>query len=212
MPKEETYNPLKLPHYDTYVPLDKQAYVKALSSIKPKIASFRRVSQGDMARQQKFIDEEDDKFKDNPLFDSKAANSSAMRSNNLYRIKLKVDAQMKINQDAQKREQAANTKPKDGPLSKENFDRFAEAVRVTQHGLGARNIARINEEQLYSDVIKEETQDDEDQEFEMANLPDDQNPLISNEYIKVIEAAIPKYTMQQLLGLSNAMYLTLKNT
>ena len=104
MPKEETYNPLKLPHYDTYVPLDKEAYLKTLTSIKPKIASFRRVSQGDMARQQKFIDEEDDKFKDNPLFDSKAANSSAMRSNNLYKIKLKVDAQMKINQDAQKRE------------------------------------------------------------------------------------------------------------
>jgi hypothetical protein len=91
--------------------LDKDAYSKALISIRPKIASFRKMSHGDKARQQKFLDEEDDKFKDNPLFDSKAANSSAMRSNNLYRIKLKVDAQMKINQDAQKREQAANAKP-----------------------------------------------------------------------------------------------------
>lgn len=30
--------------------------------------------------------------------------------------------------------------------------------------------------------------------------------------MKIIEAAIPKYTMQQLLGLSDHMYLTLKNT
>jgi len=36
--------------------------------------------------------------------------------------------------------------------------------------------------------------------------------LVSNEYIKVIEAAIPKYTMKDLLGLSNGMYLTLKST
>ena len=65
---------------------------------------------------------------------------------------------------------------------------------------------------MYSNVIKEETQDEEDLEFERNNLPYDLNPLISDEYIKVIEASIPKYTMQQLLGLSNAMYLTLKNT
>ncbi len=46
------------------------------------------------------MDQEDDKFKDNPLFDRKAANSSAMRSNNLYRIKLKVDQQMRLNNNA----------------------------------------------------------------------------------------------------------------
>jgi hypothetical protein len=68
-----------------------------------------------------------------------------MRSNNLYRIKLKVDAQMKINQNAQKREEASNAVSKDGPLSTENFDRFAKAIKDTQKGLGARNIAKIDE-------------------------------------------------------------------
>ncbi len=59
--------------------------------MKPKISSFRKLSHGDKVRHQKFLDSEDDKFKDNNLFDKKAANSSAMRSNNLYRIKLRVD-------------------------------------------------------------------------------------------------------------------------
>jgi|LauGreDrversion4_2_1035121.scaffolds.fasta_scaffold620051_1 hypothetical protein len=54
-----------------------------------------------------------------------------MRSNNLYRIKLKVDAQMKINQNAQKREEASNAVSKDGPLSIENFNRFAMAIKDT---------------------------------------------------------------------------------
>lgn len=36
--------------------------------------------------------------------------------------------------------------------------------------------------------------------------------MISEEKVKIIEAAIPKYTMQQLLSLGDRMYLTLKNT
>jgi hypothetical protein len=89
--KEETYNPLKLPRYETYGPHDKALYVKSLEGVKSKISTFRKLSQGDAARQRKFNEQEDDKFKDNPLFDAKAAQSSAMRSNNLYRIKVKVD-------------------------------------------------------------------------------------------------------------------------
>ena len=43
-------------------------------------------------------------------------------------------------------------------------------------------------------------------------MADSENPLISEEKVKIIEAAIPKYTMQQLLSLGDRMYLTLKNT
>jgi hypothetical protein len=38
------------------------------------------------------------------------------------------------------------------------------------------------------------------------------NPLITKEYLKIIDAAIPKYTMKMLMGLSNTMFLTLKST
>jgi len=33
------------------------------------------------------------------------------------------------------------------------------------------------------------------------------NPLVPSEYIKIIEAAIPKHTLQQLLGLSNKNFV-----
>jgi hypothetical protein len=88
---EETYNPLKLPRYDTYQPLDKRAYLDSVRSVGSKVGSFRKQSKTEKARQRKFIREEDKKFEDNPLYDPKAANSSAQRNNNLYKIKLRVE-------------------------------------------------------------------------------------------------------------------------
>jgi hypothetical protein len=43
-------------------------------------------------------------------------------------------------------------------------------------------------------------------------VPNEDNPLITQEQIKILEAAVPKYTMKVLLGLSDVMFLTLKNT
>lgn len=40
--REETYAPLKLPLHQTYEPLDKEAYVSSLSTVKSKIGSFRK--------------------------------------------------------------------------------------------------------------------------------------------------------------------------
>ena len=129
---------------------------------------------------------------------------------------------MRMNSDPQKKEKdtsnaGANTGAYgDGPLSKENFDRFNQAVRETQAKLGARNIAKIRNDMAFTDAIKEDTINEaaegEEGEDYVPGLKEEQNPLISLEYRKIIEAAIPKYTMQNLLGLSNTMYLILKNT
>ena len=75
MPKEETYNPLKLPGKETYEPFDKDAYLNSLTTVKPKVSSFRQTSLGDSARMRKFIAEEDKIFQDNPLYDGKSGNS-----------------------------------------------------------------------------------------------------------------------------------------
>lgn len=75
--KEETYNPLKLPRHETYEPYDKEAYYNSLSMVGSKVGSFRQINPIDNARQQRFIDDEDKKFEDNPLYDSKAGNSNA---------------------------------------------------------------------------------------------------------------------------------------
>jgi hypothetical protein len=215
LPKEETYNPLKLPRYETYVPLNKEAYLRSLSSVRPKVSCFRKVSPGDAARQQKFLDQEDDQFKDNIVDSSnQSSNSAAMRNNNLYKIKIKVDQQMKMNSDVSKREkEAEKNNQSDGPLSKENFDRFNNAIRETQARLGARNIAKIRGDKQFTEIIKEETIREETEADEgEPEVKDEENPLISQEYRRIIEASIPKYTMQNLLGLSNAMYLILRNT
>ncbi len=104
----------------------------------------------------------------------------------------------------------------EGPFSKENFDRFNQAIKDTQARLGARNIAKIKNDMAFTDAIREDV-DKENAEGEegdeyVPELKEEENPLISSEYRKIIEAAIPKYTMQNLLGLSNTMYLILKNT
>jgi hypothetical protein len=62
-----------------------------MSQIGPKVSCFRKISPGDAVRQQKFLDQEDDQFKDNTAGPGKPANSSVMRNNNLYKIKIKVD-------------------------------------------------------------------------------------------------------------------------
>jgi hypothetical protein len=133
----------------------------------------------------------------------------------LYKIKLKVDQQMRINSDAQKREAANSTKPTDGPLSKANFDRFYQAMKATHGAMGMRKASKLDGQKVINDIIvedpkrEEENDDGEESDYSVADVD---NPLISAEQVKIIEAAIPKYTMQQLLGLSDHMYLTLKNT
>lgn len=51
---------------------------------------------------------------------------------------------MKINTDAQKREAAHNSKPTEGPLSKENFDRFNNNMRQAHAGLGTRVASKFD--------------------------------------------------------------------
>lgn len=218
LPKEETYNPLKLPRYETYQPLNKDSYLLQMSKIRPKVSCFRKVSPGDAARQQKFLEQEDDQFKENPAQSGpgKAANSSVMRNNNLYKIKIKVDQQMRMNSDSQKKDDGSgDAAGGEGPFSKGNFDRFNQAIQDTQAKLGARKIAKIKNDLAFTEAIREdavrEEAGDGDEEY-VPELKEEENPLISSEYRKIIEASIPKYTMQNLLGLSNTMYLILKNT
>jgi hypothetical protein len=124
---------------------------------------------------------------------------------------------MRMNSDSSKKEkESGGGGHGEGPFSKENFDRFNQAIRDTQARLGARNIAKIKNDMAFTDAIREDV-DKENAEGEegdeyVPELKEEENPLISTEYRKIIEAAIPKYTMQNLLGLSNTMYLILKNT
>ena len=71
-----TYNPLKLPVYETYTPLDKDSYLSSIQTVRPKVGSFRKQSKNENEKKRKFIEDEDLNFQDNPLYDSKAANSS----------------------------------------------------------------------------------------------------------------------------------------
>lgn len=101
---------------------------------------------------------------------------------------------MRMNNNASKREKDGKM-PSDGPHSKANYDRFSEGIRQTQN-MGARNIAKITQEKLYSQIILEEANNEEEiPEYETpTNL--ELNPLISSDALKIIDAAIPKYTMQ----------------
>jgi len=47
---EETYNPLKLPRYETYKPLDKKAYLDSVRSVGSKVGSFRKPNKSEKAR------------------------------------------------------------------------------------------------------------------------------------------------------------------
>jgi hypothetical protein len=51
-----------LPGKETYEPIDKDAYLNSLTTVKPKVGSFRQTSLGDSARMRKFIAEEDKIF------------------------------------------------------------------------------------------------------------------------------------------------------
>lgn len=124
---------------------------------------------------------------------------------------------MRMNADSQKKDKddGAGDVGGEGPLSKGNFDRFNQAIRDTQAKLGARNIAKIRNDLAFTEAIREDAVREEagdGDEGYVHELKEEENPLISSEYRKIIEASIPKYTMQNLLGLSNTMYLILKNT
>jgi hypothetical protein len=109
---------------------------------------------------------------------------------------------MRMNSDSTKKEKESSGGSGghgEGPFSKENFDRFNQAIRDTQARLGARNIAKIKNDMAFTDAIREDV-DKENAEGEegdeyVPELKEEENPLISTEYRKIIEAAIPKYTM-----------------
>lgn len=106
---------------------------------------------------------------------------------------------MRINTDVQKREQAHNARPNEGPLSKTNYERFYENLKGAHQNVGPRRAVRFDEKQMMDQqVILENPIEEEDQEGlpeENYEVEDDDNPLISREYVKIIEASIPKYTM-----------------
>lgn len=190
-----------------------------MRSVGSKVGSFRKPNKSERARQKKFIAEEDKKFEDNPLYDPKAANSSAQRSNNLYKIKLKVDKtvvkspeeqrKQPVIQDDDEEESLSPAKKKgfgDGPLSKENYLRFYNSMKAAHSHVGPRLATLLDDKRLYNEVIIEEPEED------VKHVAREDNPLITQEQIKILEAAVPKYTMKVLLGLSDIMFLTLKNT
>lgn len=102
-----------------------------------------------------------------------------------------------------------------GPLSKDNYERFHKSMKATSGSVGTRKAAKYDEGRLVDEVIMErpgdEGGDQSDDDYALAVQQVD-NPLMSKEYLKIIDAAIPKYTMKMLMGLSNAMFLTLKST
>jgi len=65
-------------------------------------------------------------------------------------------------------------------------------MRSSKDKLGIRRAIKYDEKGLITEVIQEEDQSESDT-FSVAEVD---NPLISSEYVKIIEAAIPKYTMQ----------------
>jgi hypothetical protein len=94
----------------------------------------------------------------------------------------------------------------DGPLSKENYLRFYNSMKAAHGHVGPRLATLLDDKRLYNEVIVEEPEED------VKHVPREDNPLITQEQIKILEAAVPKYTMKVLLGLSDIMFLTLKNT
>ena len=103
---------------------------------------------------------------------------------------------MKINTDATKREQAHNSRPTEGPLSKDNYDRFNNAMRGSVGIVGVRRVSKFTHERIVNEIIMEDPNKEEEEEENRPPLAEVDNPLISAEQIKIIEAAIPKYTMQ----------------
>jgi hypothetical protein len=64
-------------------------------------------------------------------------------------------------------------------------------MRSSKDKLGIRRAIKYDEKGLITEVIQEDQS--ESDTFSVAEVD---NPLISSEYVKIIEAAIPKYTMQ----------------
>ena len=64
---------------------------------------------------------------------------------------------MRMNSDSSKKEkESGGGGHGEGPFSKENFDRFNQAIRDTQARLGARNIAKIKNDMAFTDAIRED--------------------------------------------------------
>lgn len=79
-------------------------------------------------------------------------------------------------------------------------------MKAAHSHVGPRLATLLDDKRLYNEVIVEEPEED------VKHVPNEDNPLITQEQIKILEAAVPKYTMKVLLGLSDIMFLTLKNT
>ena len=63
--------------------------------------------------------------------------------------------------------------------------------------VGTRRAVKFDEDRLMQTVIEEKPQreDGDDDESESYSVDDEENPLISQEHVTIIQAAIPKYTM-----------------
>lgn len=75
---------------------------------------------------------------------------------------------------------------------------------------GVRKVQKIPIQKIVDIIIEEPVVKEE---WQMNNKVLEQyNPLITNEQLRIIEAAVPKHTMKQLLGLTNMQFLVFKNT
>ena len=153
------------------------------SKVKARVATFRNTM-----RDSKNQEENEKLLDDLVLFDRKAGGSKRM--NNLYNIKVKVEGQIKQNEAQKNYQQVSGIEFNEGPSSKKNYYRYQRQVKGTMQMSGARKIHILGE------VIQEEDMHEDMHEETV-------NPMISNEYKKIIEAAHPIQTMQQLLGLND---------
>lgn len=88
-------------------------------------------------------------------------------------------------------------------------------MKAAKSNTGPRAAHLYNDKRIMNEVIMEAPLRDEGDDHYSDGLQavaEEDNPLITEEQIKIIEAAVPKYTMKTLLGLSDRMFLTLKNT
>eukprot|EP00347_Sterkiella_histriomuscorum_P003737 403363140 len=166
---------------------------------------------------------EEDKLDDLPLFDSNAGSKIGM--NNLHKIRLKVEQEItKSANEAQKKFQdsqgngatetsingTATLNHLNGPSSKLNFERFQNSVFSSKKLGGVRKVKNYIDNLKVTSIIEDPQNEDGLKVNE--KVLEKYNPLITEEQLRIIEASIPKHTMQQLLGLNNKQFLVFKKT
>lgn len=81
-----------------------------------------------------------------------------------------------------------------GPSSKDNFERLDNSMRYTIKPFGPRKTYFLQEQEIV-EVIKEDPVAEEKEEEMQSKVLEKENPLITTEYQRIIDAAIPKHTM-----------------